>query len=209
MPPPIDIAGRVHFEGEPPAGGAAVVSVFATGVPEETGASVRAQAGADGRFTLQVPAGSWRLAAFTPGGWMMKRIQFRGRAVDLDAPVEITGEPGARLDVLLTSQLTAVTGTASDGAGVPLVDYHAVVIPADQKERRWDHRARFERADAHGRFRIEGLLPGDYVVAAIDDVEPNEALDEDLLASLRPSGTPVRIREGQTETVVLKLAPLP
>jgi hypothetical protein len=34
-------------------------------------------------------------------------------------------------------------------------------------------------------------------------------LDEDTLAALRPAATPVRVREGQTETIALKLAPLP
>ena len=209
VPPAIEVAGRVHFEGEPPSGGPAAVSLLATAASGPQDGSSRTQVGPDGRFTLPLQAGSWRISAWAPSGWMMKRLQFAGRAIDLDAPVEITGEPGARLDVLLTSQLTAVTGTVSDADGKPLVNYHAVIFPADQTAPRWDHHMRFERADAQGRFRVEALPPGNYLVAAIDDIEPNEAFDEDMLAALRPGAVRVRIREGQTETVALKLAPVP
>jgi hypothetical protein len=209
VPPPIQISGRVHFEGEPPSVGPTSVSIVASAPSDPMDGSARTEVGADGRFTLQLRAGSWKIAAWTPRGWMMKRLQFRGRAIELGTPVEITSEPEAKLDVLLTSQLTVVTGTASDTEGAPLVDYHAVIFPAEQKEQRWDNRTRLERADAQGRFRIEGLLPGDYLVAAASDIEPNEAFDEDLLATLRPGATRVRVREGETETVALKLAPLP
>ena len=92
--------------------------------------------------------------------------------------MEVTSEPDGRLEVLLTSQLTAVTGTVSDAAGAPVLDYHAIVFPAEQTEpahgRR--HRTRQETSDAQGRFRIEGLPPGDYLVAAVVDVEPHEAM---------------------------------
>jgi protocatechuate 3,4-dioxygenase beta subunit len=209
VPPPIAIAGRVHFEGEPPSGGAAAVSILASGLPENTGAATRTQVSADGHFTAQVPAGTWRFTAWAPGGWMVKRLQFRGRAIEPGAPVDVTGEPDARLDVLLTSQLTVVTGTASDTKGAPLVHYHAVIFPAEHKDQRWGDRTRIERADAQGRFRVEGLLPGDYLMAAVDDLEPGDAFDEEVLAALRPGATRVRVRHGQTESVALRLAPIP
>ena len=209
VPPPIEIAGRVHFEGEPPGGGPSVVTVLVSSTAEQMHDAVQAQVGADGRFSLHLQSGSWQLTAWAPGGWMVKRLGFRGRIIEPGAPVDITGEPDAKLDVLLTSQVTVVTGTASDTEGGPLVDYHAVVFPAEEKSWLWDHRTRRERADAHGRFRIEGLLPGDYFVAVASDIDPNEALDEELLAALRPGATRVRVRDGQTETLALKLAPLP
>lgn len=209
VPPPVDIAGRVHFEGEPPAGGPAAISVLASSTSEHMQIAAQSEVRPDGRFSLRLQTGSWQFAAWAPKGWMVKRLHFRGRAVDPGAPVEITGEPDARLDVLLTSQLTVVTGTASDADGAPLADYHAVIFPADDTAWRWDHRMRIERADAQGRFRVEALPPGDYLVAAASDFEPNEAFDEDILAALRPGARRVRVREGQTEIVSLKLAQLP
>jgi protocatechuate 3,4-dioxygenase beta subunit len=209
IPPPGEITGRVHFEGEPPAGGPSAISILAWTAAEHTHDTVRAQVGANGRFTLQAQPGSWRFAALAPRGWMVKRLLFRGKALDPGDAVELTGEPDARLDVLMTSQLTVVTGTASDPDGAPLLDYHVVMFPADEKDWPGDHRMRLERADAQGRFRLEGAFPGDYWVAAASDIEPNEGFDEEMLAALRPGATRVRVRDGQTETVALKLAPLP
>jgi hypothetical protein len=167
--------------------------------------------GQDGRFTLRLRPGTWRFTAWTPPGWMVKRLTFRGTGVDPDTPVEVTGEPGGRLDVLLTSQLTAVTGTVSDASGAPVLEYHAIVFPAERTDPAHGprHRTRLDTSDAQGRFRIEGLPPGDYLVAAVVDLEPNEAMADDTVESGRESATAVRVREGQTETVALKLPPLP
>jgi len=68
---------------------------------------------------------------------------------------------------------------------------------------------RVVRADTQGRVRIEALPPGEYLVAAMADYDPEEPLDEELLEALRPAATLVRLGEGEIETVVLKLAPLP
>ena len=165
----------------------------------------------DGRFTLRLRPGTWRFSAWTPPGWMIKRLTFRGTAVDEDDASGGHERRQARLEVLLTSQLTAVTGTVSDASGAPVLDYHAIVFPAERADpahgRR--HRTRLDTSDAQGRFRLEGLPPGDYLVAALVDVDPGEAVSDDTVDSVRESATPVRVREGQTETVALKLPPLP
>jgi hypothetical protein len=209
VPATVDLPGRVVFEGGTPSS-TALGSVFANNTQGDMEGQVRSPVGPDGRFTLRLRPGAWRFSASTPPGWMIKRLTVRGTAVDEDAAVEVTSE-GGRLEVLLTSQLTAVTGTVSDASGAPVVDYHAIVFPAERPDpahgRR--HRPRLDTSDAHGRFRIEGLPPGDYLVAAVVDVEPGEAVSDDTLDSVRESATPVRVREGQTETVALKLPPLP
>jgi hypothetical protein len=120
------------------------------------------------------------------------------------------GEPDERLEIVLTSQLTVVTGTARGTNDAPLRDFHAVVFPAERgSTSRFANRPRVERADGDGRFRIEGLLPGEYLVAAVVDFDAEEALDDELIDALRPAATPVRVTHGQTETVSLKVVHLP
>ena len=209
VPAPVAVSGRVIFEGGAPAG-AVLGSVSASTTHSDMSGEARSLVGQDGRFTLRLRPGMWRFGAWAPPGWMIKRLTFRGTAVDEDRPVEVTSE-GGRVEVLLTSQLTAVTGTVSDASGAPVLDYQAIVFPAERTEpphgRR--HRTRLDTSDAQGRFRLEGLPPGDYLVAAVVDVDPGEAVSDDTLESVRESATPVRVREGQTETVALKLPPLP
>jgi hypothetical protein len=210
VPAPVDVSGRVVFEGGTPKGDV-LGSVFASNTHGSLSGESRTPVGADGRFTLRLRPGTWRFSAWTPPGWMVKRLTFRGTAVDEDTQVEVTSEPGARLEVLLTSQLTAVTGTVSDASGAPVLDYHAIVFPAERLDpaQGRHHRTRLDTSDAQGRFRLEGLPPGDYLVAALVDVEPNEEMSDDTIETVRESATPVRVREGQTETVALKLPPLP
>ena len=190
VPAPVDVSGRVVFEGGTPKG-AVLGSVSASNTHGDMiGDDVSSPVGHDGRFTLRLRPGTWRFSAWAPPGWMIKRLTFRGTAVDEDDPVEVTSE-GGRLEVLLTSQLTAVTGTVSDASGAPVLDYHAIVFPAERPDpphgRR--HRTRLDTSDAQGRFRIEGLPPGDYLVAAVVDVDPGEAVSDDTLEAVRESAT--------------------
>jgi protocatechuate 3,4-dioxygenase beta subunit len=212
VPPSIDVAGRVVFEGQPPAGSLPTATIFATASSAHGEMGPRTQIGADGRFTLRMLPGAWRFHALTARGWMPKRLSYRGRTLAPDAVVEVDTETGARIDILMTSQLTVVTGTASDAAGAPLLDYHAVVFPAEPAGGgpQSGIRTRAERADAQGRFRLEALLPGEYLVAAVADFEPGEqALDDELLDSLRAGATPIRLGEGETAMVTLKVSPVP
>ena len=211
VPPPVEVTGRVLFDGDPPSGAVPAATVFATSATPGEMDGPRAPVGADGRFTLRMLPGAWRFVAWSTDKWMPKRMTFRGRAVALDAPVDVDAEPGGRLEIVLTSQVTVVTGTAADADGKPMLDYHVVAFPA-----RRDgppaavHRTRAEPADAQGRFRLEGLLPGEYFVAALADYEPNEQpIDDELLESLRPGATLVRIGEGATETIALKISTAP
>jgi hypothetical protein len=209
VPPPVEIAGRILFEGTPPPGGTGAVAVFAAREDRgQTGAHTNP--GPDGRFTLRVQPGPWRIVAWSPG-WMPKRLTFRGRvAEDAFAPIEVDAEPGARLELVLTSQVTVITGTASDADGKPHLDYHAVVFAAERAAAS-DARGlpRIERADKWGRFRVDALPPGEYLVAAIADYDRQEPMDEELLDMLRPAATAVRLGEGQLENVNLKLVALP
>ncbi|MEO5819370.1 MAG: hypothetical protein ABIT71_02610, partial [Vicinamibacteraceae bacterium] len=169
-----------------------------------------AQAGADGRFTLKVVPGVRRLSAWAPKGFVVKRTTWRGRDVEADDDVEITTE-GGRIDVVVTNRLSVVTGAVTDGSGKPVTDYQVIIFPEDAElaRRAGMRRLRFERGDQQGRFRAEGLPPGRYLAAAVADLDPDEASDPDALEAYRRIATPVRLTEGQTETMNLTLAAMP
>ena len=65
------------------------------------------------------------------------------------------------------------------------------------------------RPDQQGQFRAEHLPPGDYLAAAVVDVDMQDAFEPDLLDDLRPSAKPFRLREGDTATLSLTLPPVP
>ena len=140
---------------------------------------------------------------------MVKRTLYRGREIDDD--VDFGDGPPGRLDVILTSQLTVVTGTVSDGSSRPVLDYEVILPPAESDASRPPsmRRMRFARADPQGRFKIEGLRPGNYLAVAQSEMERDQLADPDVVAALRAAGTRVRIGDGQTQSISLTLTSLP
>jgi hypothetical protein len=209
VPPPVTLTGRAVFEGRQTSGPQPPVRISAS-MGGQMGSS-GAQADAGGRFQMSIRPGAYTFLVWPPEGWMVKRMEFRGREVDGDEPVEITAEPGARLDVVLTSQLTALAGTVVDGRNRAVRDYQVVVFPkAESGPSSWDYRrTRIERGGADGRFTIEGLPPGDYLAAAVDGLDAENGIEPDVMDALRDVARPVRIEATKTETIALRLTLLP
>src|SRR5829696_55117 len=114
---------------------------------------------------------------------MIKRLEWRGREINPEGDVEITTEPGGRVDVVLTNQLTLVTGTVRDADDAPARDSHVIVFPKDEglvTQYGFSH-TRITLTAADGRFRVSGLPPGDYFAVAVDDFNPEQGLDADSI----------------------------
>ena len=172
----------------------------------------------DGRLALEVLPGTYRLtagaimsggqAAATP--WFVKRISYRGRAVE-DDEVELTGEPGGRVDVVFTTRSSTVSGSVTDAAGKPAAEFMVIIVPeeAPADQRAALRRFRIATPEAEGRFRAEHLRPGAYVAAAVADAPMEDLQDVDFLAGIRRIGKPLTVTEGASTTLTLTLTPLP
>jgi hypothetical protein len=169
----------------------------------------------DGRLTLEVVPGTYRLSVGSMGGgrWFVKQLTYRGREVEDGDEVDITAEPGGRIDVLFTSRSSGVDGSVTDDTGKPVADYTVVIFPedADLLRRGSFNRVRVVRPDTEGqgRFRADYLRPGRYLAAAIPDAPIEDVYDPDFLDGLKRIAKPVRISEGASATVALTLTPLP
>lgn len=164
----------------------------------------------DGRLSLEVVPGSYQLSASAMPPWQVKRVAYRGREVELD-DVDLTAEPGGRIDVVFTTRSTTVHGGVTDAAGKPVAEYTVVIFPADagQAKRADYRRMRTARPDQQGRFKAERLPPGDYLAAAVVELDMEGGFDPEILDGLRPSAKPLRLREGETTTLQLTLPSLP
>jgi protocatechuate 3,4-dioxygenase beta subunit len=202
---PLKIPGTVTFEGNPPTTGDRTVNVMAMS-REAMGGGRSTQSREDGSFTLDVRPGPVSLMVRAPSGWMVKRLLYRGREIEDD--VDFADGPPGRLDVILTNQLTVVTGSVTDGSSRPVLDYEVLLMPDTEGPtamRRW----RFARADPQGRFKIEGVRPGNYLAVAQSEMEREQLADPDALEALRTAGTRVRVGDGQTQSISLPLTTLP
>jgi hypothetical protein len=204
------------------------VSVTAEDGGTERPGGVRVSAGAergmgggmamirDGRLSLEVVPGTYRLSASAGGDgpgatrWFVKRITYRGREIG-DDTVALTAEPDGRIDVVLTTKSSTVTGDVSDSSGKPVTDYTVILFPEDTAllRRAAYQRVRVARADQQGRFRAEHLPPGDYLAAAIHDVEVDDIHDPDFLDGLRRAAKSFRLAHGSSATLALTLTPVP
>jgi hypothetical protein len=144
-----------------------------------------------------------------PPGWAVKSVRVDGKDVT-DTPTDFGSADIDDLEVRITQRLTSVTGFVNDGRG-QLTTSAIVVMFADDRAR-WGPGTRFVRTarpDQQGRFQIQGLPPERYMAVAIDYLETGEESNPDTLERLRKLGTSVRLGEGETQTMNLRVSPAP
>jgi hypothetical protein len=93
-----------------------------------------------------------------------------------------------------------------NAAGRPTADYDIVVFPRDRS--RWlpgSSLIRTERPNQRGEFRVAGLRPGDYYVAAVQGAEDTDWTDPDALERVRAASVEVTVGLGDKKAVRLKI----
>ena len=141
-----------------------------------------------------------------PAGWYLKAVM-RGKADITDTPIVFTGaEVVSDLEIVLTTETTSVAGAALGTGGGASMDYTVVAFADDvSKWTSWSRFIKTARPDDTGRFRLDGLPPGRYRIAAVDKVENFQWLDREFLQRLRPEATSLTLQPGMSATVNLKV----
>jgi hypothetical protein len=207
--PTATATGRVVFEGTPPSE-TAIAGVMIAALPESLTAlpfGGTARVRGDGGFDLKGLVGRRFLRLNPPAGWYLKSVSINDADVT-DTAVEFkSGESVSGLEFLLTQQASTLSGTVQDAKGQPVTDYVVVAFASDT--RRWGPQTRFVRTarpDQSGGFKLTGLPPEDYLVVALEYLEPGEEGDPELLERLRPGAKSVTIKAGAATTIGLTLS---
>jgi hypothetical protein len=146
-----------------------------------------------------------RLANFRDDEWTMKSVMLEGVDV-IDTPIDFSRGDVDGIEIVLTQRKTDLSGRVADGRDIPSPGSTVVAFVDDPEK--WGPYTRFvERVqtDQDGRFRLRGLPPARYVVVALDDLEPGEEGDVELLERLRPKGIAVSLHESEARSVDLKI----
>ena len=158
-----------------------------------------------GEFAMSdLMPGRYLLRATGPRGWTMKSVYFDGREAT-DEVVEVKGNNITGLNVIFTDRISAVSGTVRDARGAPAANVSVVVFADD--ERLWYPQSRHinaVRTNTAGAFGIDGLPPGRYLVAAVEDVEQGEWFDPAFLDQIKGGATRLTLGEGEQKTQDLK-----
>ncbi len=167
---------------------------------------------AEGTFEVKgIGPGLVALSCFMPTAvgakWWLRSAVVGGRDL-LDAPFEIAAGMDFR-DVVITlsDRRPELSGTLQTPAGQPAPEYYVIVFPADASQRMaGSRRVQAVRPTTAGRFVFPTLPPGDYVLAALLDVVPNEWNDLKFLEQVAQAGVRVTLGEGEKKVQDLRIA---
>jgi hypothetical protein len=176
------------------------------------GSTPRARVAADGSFTFSsVVPWIYTLTATPPTDatgtrWTLKSALLNGRdladgAFEVKAGTDITG-----LVITFTDHAAGISGRLIDAAGRPITRYAIVVFPADHSL--WQPLSRRIRAvtpATDGSFAVQGLPPGEYAIAAAQDVEATDLDEAGFLDHLLPSACKVMLADGEQKRQDLRI----
>lgn len=170
--------------------------------------------GADATFSIAgVTPGRYVVSAFMPGGappmlgWTVKSVIVNGQNV-FDRPFEIrAGDAVADVVITMTDRVTEISGLLQDQLGRPAPDHRVFVIPTDKSA--WTLvSARMRppiRPASDGRYRVAGLPPGEYFVAALADIAEEDYLDASFLEQVAAAAIKITLAEGEKKQLDLRL----
>ena len=209
------VAGRIVLEGTP---GAVMWDYAANVVPiDAVVLSAPSSSKSSGAFSTGVTfrftgvAGTARILFSTPDQkWFLKSVVIDGADVT-DRPFDFGLNGRAyEAEVLFSSDVASIAGRVTDERGVAVQQYAVVLFGADRDK--WFNGSRWlktGRAGSDGAFRLTGLPPGDYWIAAVDRLEgitdTGEWQDPDLLQDLSLRAVRVTLGERQSQTTSLRL----
>lgn len=211
------VSGRVVFDTPPPAGTMERVRVFLQPVDPEQSMGMGMMGGPeDGRVTEQ---GTFEMRGVfgrrtarivgLPEGFALRAVRVGGDDV-IDSGFEFGKDDVRGLQLLVTTRITTITGSARGADNKPATDYVVIAFPTDDDVglRPGSRYLGFARPDQNGGFRLRALPPGSYFIVALDAM-PEEMGNPDVFEQLKGSATRVMLNEGAQEHVELTVHPAP
>jgi hypothetical protein len=144
--------------------------------------------------------------AVAPAGWSLKAVTVGDMDVT-DGGIEFkSGEEISGIEIRFAPTSPSITGTVQTSAGKTTTDYVVVAFASDSA--RWGYGTRYiqaARPDQTGRFVLNDLPASDYLVTAVEYLEPGEEADPELLEKLRTPATRVTVADGTPKSLTLKV----
>jgi protocatechuate 3,4-dioxygenase beta subunit len=128
-----------------------------------------------------------------PDGSYVKSVQFAGRPVD-DWKIDLSSGEGGALVIEVSPNAGEVSGVVPDSRGAVVQ-----IWPAGGDT------ARSVKADARGEFRFKSLPPGDYLVAAFQDLDDDLAQCPPFRRAFASQAAKVKVAEKGRERAEVKL----
>ncbi len=211
------LSGRVEFDGAPSNSAAPRTQVITVAlIPADgrfaSGGLMPAIANTDGQFiTMSVPPGKYLVNANAPG-WILKSAAVNGRDAS-ETPIDLEANDVSGATITLFNRPAQLAGAVHDARGNPDEAATVLLFPADYRS--WiddgmsNRRLRSARATANGRFTIGGLLPGNYLVIAVNDAAAGNSSNPEVIEAIAPLAVRVSLGEAANQTQDLTTVQVP
>lgn len=163
----------------------------------------------DGSFEIQqVPAGSYRASAWTgeraPRDSFVQSVLLDGREV-ANSAFKVRGG-NYTFEIVIGTQAAGIEGTVMDAKDQPVAGSSVLVLPDAARCGRRDL-YQLGTADQQGRFKVQGVVPGEYEVIAVEYLD-DDYRDPEFRKKYENSSVVVKLEKGEHKTVSLKVAPV-
>lgn len=164
----------------------------------------------DMTFEVRNMSGIRRLTvSVSSPAWALKSIRRNGLDVT-DGTIDFREKDVEDVEIVLTPQVSGISGGVVDREGKPVTNYAVVVFAADASK--WYAFSRFlanVRPNQEGQFVVPALPAGDYMAVALPAIAQTEWMDPEFLQALRPVATSFSLGEGEKKTLTLRLQKRP
>jgi protocatechuate 3,4-dioxygenase beta subunit len=197
---PFEVKGTVIMPENPPAK-LDNTRVVLTSEDEIMASVPNAQPGADGGFKLDsMLPGRYRIFV-TPIPWQLHIASIRvGEREFTDGMIDIVSG-ASPLEIRLGASEASVFGPMTDSDGKPAPGGWALLVP----QPRMAFRTRVARADQTGVYRLDAIAPGEYLLLAFDDLDPNRTEDEEYLKPHLSRAKRVKVEGASKQSLELRM----
>ncbi len=161
----------------------------------------------NGRFTIPSLFGPriLRLSGLPPG-WGLQAVWLDEQDITDAAVVFRASDTPHTLRLVVTNRTGSIAGTVTDDHRRPAAEARIVVFSADEHQwGPWSRSVRTATSTAGGRFAIDSLLPGNYFVCAVEDLDEDAWTDRAVLQRLRAIASPMAVAVSRREAIALTL----
>jgi uncharacterized protein (DUF2141 family) len=205
-------SGRVMFDAASHAIPADLTSLRVSLSASPSGSFVRPKAlNAEGTFDMVgLAPGTYRVQVTqvpNPGvTWWLRSAMAGGKdMLDSGLTVGVASEITEAV-LTVTDRHSELSGRLKNESGQPAPDFYVIVFPADVTLRTAARRVQATRPATDGFFSFADLPAGEYLLAAVTDVEPDEWKKTTFLDQIAPRGVAVTLGEGEKKTQNLGIA---
>lgn len=148
-----------------------------------------------------VPAGRYTILVARQRPMAVTSVRAMGATIS-GGILEVPETGSVELSIVVDASAVEVRGLVTKGQQ-PQAGVLVMLVP----RQKWtDVEAfRFDQTDSDGTFTWPSVPPGEYLMFALEEGEPSDYMDTEVIRTLLPTARPITVKAGAPQTVTLEL----